>query len=79
LTERSLDRVGGRLLKSGVRTKEDIIRGIGQRTNALTIGYQSAALVTSVQRARRLRPEVFNERFVLLGVGFKGKVQQVHP
>lgn len=40
-------------------TKDDIIRGIGQCTEALARGYQSAALVTSVQHSRRIRSDVF--------------------
>jgi hypothetical protein len=45
----------------------------------LSKGYQSAAVVTSVQRAKRIKPEVFNEHLVLLGVDAKGQVRQVYP
>jgi hypothetical protein len=60
-------------------SRDDIIRGIGQCTEALSKGYQSAAVVTSVQRAKRIKPEVFNEHLVLLGVDAKGQVRQVYP
>ena len=60
-------------------TKDDAIRGIGQCTEALADGYQSAALVTSVQRAKRIKPEVFHEHLVLLGIDAKGQVHQVYP
>jgi len=60
-------------------TRDDVVRGIGQCTEALAKGYQTAALVTSLQRARRLNPQVFHERFVLLGVDAKRHVQQVYP
>jgi len=63
-------------IKSG---RDDVIRGIGQCTEALAKGYRSAAVVTSVQRAKRIRPEVFNEHLVLLGVDAKGHVRQVYP
>jgi len=43
-------------------TKDDVIRGIGQ----------SAALVTSVQRAKRIKPDVFHQHLVLLGIDAKG-------
>jgi len=60
-------------------TEDDIIRGIGQCTEALARGYQSAALVTSVQRAKRIKTEVFHEHLVLLGIDAKGRVHQVYP
>ena len=60
-------------------TKDDVIRGIGQCTEALASGYQSAVLVTSVQRAKRIKPEVFHEHLVLLGIDAKGMVHQVYP
>jgi hypothetical protein len=63
-------------IKSG---KDDIIRGIGQCTEALAKGYQSAAMVTSVQRAKRIKPEVFHERLALLGINARGEVHQVFP
>lgn len=60
-------------------SKDDVIRGIGQCTEALTSGYQSAALVTSVQRSNRIKPEVFDQRLVLLGIDAEGQVHQVYP
>ena len=60
-------------------SKDDVIRGIGQCVEALAEGYQSAALVTSSQRAKRIKPEVFHEHLVLLGIDAKGQVRQVYP
>lgn len=60
---------------------DDVVRGVGQLTEALAHGYESAALVTSLQHARRLKPGVFNatQGLVLLGVDAKGQVHQVYP
>lgn len=61
-------------------THDDVIRGIGQLTEALAHGYQSAALITSMQHARRIRAEAFNKLgLVLLGVDSKGRVHEVYP
>jgi len=38
---------------------DDIIRGIGQLSEALALGYKTAALVTSVQHARRIKSNAF--------------------
>jgi hypothetical protein len=62
-----------------ISSKHDVIRDNGQCTQALASGYQSAALVTSVQRAKRIKPEVFHEHLVLLGIDAKGMVHQVYP
>ncbi len=60
---------------------DDIVRGVGQLTEALAHGYQSAALVTSLRHARHLKQTVFDETqgLVLLGVDSKGNVHQVYP
>lgn len=50
-------------IKSG---RDDVIRGIGQLTEALSHDYTSAALVTSVRNARRLDKSVFTDRMVSL-------------
>ena len=60
-------------------TRDDVVRGIGQCTEALAKGYQTAALVTSLQCARHLDPQVFHERFVLLGIDAKRNIHQVYP
>jgi hypothetical protein len=60
-------------------SKDDVIRGIGQCAEAIAEGYQSAALVTSVRHAKLIKPEVFHENFVLLGIDAKGQVHQVYP
>ncbi len=60
---------------------DDIVRGVGQLTEALAHGYGSAVLVTSLRHAKRLKPRVFDETqgLVLLGVDSKGNVHQVYP
>lgn len=63
-------------IKSG---HDDVIRGLGQLVQALSHGYQSAALVTSLRRAKQLDREVFKNGLVLLGVDSKAKIHQVFP
>ncbi len=60
---------------------DDIVRGVGQLTEALAHGYASGALVTSLRHARHLKPTVFDETqgLVLLGVDSGGNVHQVYP
>ena len=60
-------------------TRDDVVRGIGQCTEAIAKGYQTAALVTSLQRARHLNPRVFHGRLVLLGIDAKRNIHQVYP
>ncbi len=62
-------------------THDDIVRGVGQLTEALAHGYQSAALVTSLRHARHVKPTVFDrtQGLVLLGVDSKGEIHQVYP
>jgi len=70
---------GWRMAFETKSTKDDVIRGIGQCMEALAEGYQSAALVRSVQRAKRMSSQVFHERLTLLGIDAKAHVQQVYP
>jgi hypothetical protein len=60
---------------------DDVVRGLGQLTEALAYGYDSAALVTSLRHAKHVRSTVFDETqgLVLLGVNSKGQVHQVYP
>ena len=61
-------------------THDDIVRGLGQLVEALAYGYSSAALVTSLRNARRIKSETFDRLgLVLLGVDAKGTVHQVYP
>ena len=61
-------------IKSG---HDDVIRGIGQLSEALASGYSTAALVTSVRHAKRIKPTVFKNGLVLLGVDSKGNVAKL--
>jgi len=64
-------------IKSG---HDDVVRGIGQLSEALASGYKTAALVTSVRHARRIRSAVFNRMgLVLSGVNSKGIIRQIYP
>lgn len=58
---------------------DDPIRGIGQLMEALSHGYQTAALVTSLRHAKQLDKSVFQNGLVLLGIDSKTKVHQVYP
>jgi hypothetical protein len=64
-------------IKSG---HDDVVRGLGQLSAALAHGYNSAALVLSLQHAKRLKPTTFNKHnLVVLGVDSKAKISQVYP
>jgi hypothetical protein len=63
-------------IKSG---HDDIIRGIGQLSEALACGYETAALVTSVRHAKRINSNVFKNGLVLMGVDSKANVMKVCP
>ncbi len=61
-------------------TGDDVIRGLGQLSEALANGYDEAALVTTARRAKRIKPAAFNRHgFVLLAVDSKANVRQVYP
>ena len=64
-------------VKSG---EDDVVRGLGQLSEALAHGYTSAALVVSLRHAKKLDPTVFSKHdFVVLGVDSKAKVSQIYP
>jgi hypothetical protein len=64
-------------IKSG---HDDVVRGVGQLSEALAHGYCSAALVVSLRHAKTLNPTVFSSRnIVVLGVDSKVQVRQVYP
>jgi len=56
---------------------DDIIRGVGQCTEALAAGYNRAMLVTTLRVAKKLRKRVFQRRgFKLLGVDAKARIHR---
>lgn len=64
-------------IKSG---HDDVIRGLGQLSAALSHGYSSAALVVSLRHAKKLNPTTFNrQNIVVLGVDSKAQIHQVYP
>jgi len=59
---------------------DDIVRGLGQLAEALAHGYDSAILVTTIRKTKRIKSPSFNMLgLVLLGVDSKGDVKQVYP
>ena len=58
---------------------DDVVRGIGQLSEALAYGYKTAALVTTVRHANRIKPTVFKNGLVLLGVNSKAIVHRIYP
>lgn len=64
-------------IKSG---HDDDVRGLGQLAEALAHGYESAALITSLRVAKRIKPATFNKfGIVLLGIDARGNVHQILP
>jgi hypothetical protein len=60
--------------------QDDITRGIGQLAEALSYGYNQAALVTTLRAAKHIDSRVFDRLgLVLLGFDSKGVVRQVYP
>jgi hypothetical protein len=60
--------------------RDDLTRGLGQVAEALAFGYRTAAVVTTLRRAKRTNPTLFDRMgLVLLGVDSKGQVHQVYP
>lgn len=53
--------------------RDDITRGIGQLAEALAYGYDKAALVTTLNKAKKINLKVFDKMgFLLLAVDSKG-------
>jgi len=59
---------------------DDLTRGLGQVAEALAFGYNRAAIVTTLKRAKRTKPALFDRLgLVLLGVDSKGQIHQIYP
>jgi hypothetical protein len=57
--------------------RDDIIRGVGQCSEALAAGYNRAVLVTTLRVARKLKKQVFQRRgFKLIGVDAKARIHR---
>jgi hypothetical protein len=55
--------------------EDDITRGLGQMAEAIAFGYDKAALVTTLKKAKKIDRTVFDKTgLVLLGVDSKGNV-----
>lgn len=58
--------------------RDDVTRGLGQLTEALSYGYDRAALITTLRNARRIDGTVFERfGFVLLGIDSKGDITEL--
>jgi hypothetical protein len=59
---------------------DDLIRGVDQLMEALCNGYSQGAMVTTMRRAKSIKPEVFDRTgLILLGVDSQANVHQVYP
>jgi hypothetical protein len=55
--------------------RDDVTRGLGQLTEAIAYGYDKAALVTTMNKARKIHRAVFAKTgFTLLAVNSSGDV-----
>ena len=73
--------VVGNLWKMAIEIKsghDDVTRGLRQLVEALSHSYQTAALLTSLRRARRLDRAVFHNG-LLLGVDSKPQIHKSTP
>ena len=62
-------------IKSG---HDDVVRGLGQLSEALAHGYNSVALVVSLRHAKKLNHTVFSKNnIVVLGVDSKAQIQSL--
>lgn len=60
--------------------RDDLTRGLGQLAEALAFGYAQAAIVTTLRKAKRVDPTVFEKlSLMLIGVNSSGKVHVVLP
>lgn len=57
---------------------DDVTRGLGQLTEALAFGYDKAALVTTLSKAKKINRAVFDKiGFLLLAVNSEGNVSNL--
>ena len=55
--------------------RDDVTRGLGQLTEALAFGYDKAALVTTLNKAKKINPKVFVKTgFILLAADSAGRI-----
>src|SRR5208283_1070211 len=58
--------------------RDDVTRALGQLTEALAFGYDRAALVTTLNKAKKINRTVFTKTgFVLLAIDSKGNVSDL--
>jgi hypothetical protein len=57
--------------------RDDVIRGVGQRYEAVCAGYTRAVLVTTLRVAKKLKKRVFQRRGIrLIGVDAKARIHR---
>ena len=74
--------IDGEVIGKGIRIaleiktpRDDVTRGLGQLTEAIAFGYDKAALVTTMRKAKKINRTVFDKMgFLLLAVDSGGKV-----
>jgi hypothetical protein len=55
--------------------RDDVTRGLGQLTEAIAYGYDKAALVTTLNKSKKIDLKVFVKNgFILLAADSKGKI-----
>ena len=77
--------IDGEVIGKGVRIaleiktcRDDVTRGLGQLTEALVFGYDKAALVTTLRKAKTIDRTVFDKMgFLLLGIDSSGNVTRL--
>jgi hypothetical protein len=58
--------------------RDDVTRGLGQLCEAIAYGYDKAALVTTLNKAKKIHRKVFDKTgFLLLAVDSKGNVTKL--
>jgi hypothetical protein len=59
---------------------DDVTRGLGQLAEALAYGYDKAALITTLQHARKIKTKIFHHlNLTLIGIDSKGILHQLYP
>ena len=77
--------IDGEAIGNGIRIaleiktpRDDVTRALGQLTEAIAFGYDKAALVTTLNKARKINRLVFgNTGFILLAIDSKGFVTKL--
>jgi hypothetical protein len=77
--------IDGEAIGNGIRIaleiktpRDDVTRALGQLTEALAFGYDKAALVTTLNKAKKINRTVFAKTgFILFAVNSKGNITKL--